>query len=370
MFLLKSIQEQTGVKFLLALKGFASWAFFDEMTDVLYGVAASSTHEARLGKEEFAGGEIHVYSPAYKESELEQLASMADHIIFNSFNQWKRFRGLLEGADRKINVGLRINPEYSEVRTEIYNPCTNLSRFGIRRGTFEGESLDGISGLHFHTMCQQGPAVLHRTLDHVERLFGEFFPRIQWINFGGGHHTTREGYDIAYLCELLCEFRNRTGLDVYLEPGEAHVLNTGFLVTTVLDVIENAHSNNIAIVDTSAAAHMPDILEMPYTPEMIGGEIVRDDLTDYALEDYDYKYVLGGKTCLSGDVIGEYGLGQPLAVGDRVTLSDMAQYTIVRNTTFNGIPLPAIVSVDTDLPDGDVRVLRQFGYEDFKGRLC
>ena len=246
-------------------------------------------------KKSFPGGEIHVYSPAFTSKEVEEVAELADHVVFNSFGQWRRFRQIVEQADRKIQVGLRVNPEYSEVRTEIYNPCTIVSRFGIRRPHFNGQSLDGINGLHFHTMCQQGPGVLQRTLEQVEKLFGEFFSEIEWINFGGGHHVTRDGYDVDLLCDIIGGFRERTGLQVYLEPGEAHVLNTGFMVTTVLDIIENIHSTNIAIVDTSAAAHMPDILEMPYTPEMRGAETISETSTDAPLDEFSNKYLLGGK---------------------------------------------------------------------------
>ncbi len=369
MRLLAEIQNRTGAKFLLALKGFASWGVFDDMIGTLHGITASSVYEARLGVEEFAGGEIHAYSPAFNQQDVEELSNLADHIVFNSFNQWQRFHSIVEKSGRNIQLGLRVNPEYSEVRTEIYNPCTNVSRFGIRRSHFNGHTLDGISGLHFHTMCQQGPGVLHRTLKHVEKLFGEYFHGLEWINFGGGHHVTREGYDVDMLCDIINDFRSRTGLEVYLEPGEAHVLNTGFMVTTVLDIIENPHSSNIAIVDTSASAHMPDILEMPYTPEMVGAEIIYETPADVPLDEFSNKYILGGKTCLSGDVIGEYGVDHALRVGDRLVLSDMAQYTIVKNTMFNGIQPPSIVTCDSEVPDGDVRILRRFNYADYKHRL-
>ena len=365
----EDIQNRTGAKFLLALKSFACWGVFNEMVNTLHGVTASSIYEARLGKEMFTGGEIHAYSPAYTPAEIDEYAKIVDCIVFNSFNQWDQHRKKIQSSGRDIHVGLRVNPEYSEVRTEIYNPCTILSRFGIRRPNFNGHSLDGISGLHFHTMCQQGAGVLERTLVHVEKLFGEFFPHLKWINFGGGHHITREGYDVDWLCEIINDFKGRTGLDVYLEPGEAHVLNTGFLVTTVLDIVINAHSSNIAILDTSAAAHMPDILEMPYTPQVIGGTIIYESDTDEPLDESIQQYILGCKTCLSGHLIGEYSFEQPLNIGDRLVLTDMSQYTIVKNTMFNGLQLPAIVTCDSEVPGGDVQILRQFDYEDYKNRL-
>jgi len=369
MRLLERVQAEAGCTVLLAMKGFATWEFFDEMAPHLGGVAASSPYEARLARETFPDGQIHVYSPAYAPGEMDELIPLADHIVFNSFRQWRTHRGRIRASGRPIEVGLRINPEYSEVRAEIYNPCTMRSRFGIRSSEFNGQGLDGVTGLHFHTMCQQGADVLARTLKRVERLFGRLFDRLRWINFGGGHHITREGYDVDLLCRTIRRFRRRTGLEVYLEPGEAHVMNAGFLVATVLDVVENPHSVDVAILDTSAAAHMPDVLEMPYTPYVLHGEVSYSDHADEPLDEFPYKVLLGGKTCLSGDVIGEYGFDRRLEVGDRVVLTDMAQYTMVKTTMFNGIRMPAIVSCDSEAPDGDVRILREFGYEDYKERL-
>jgi carboxynorspermidine decarboxylase len=369
MKLLADIQDRAGCTILLAMKGFATWAFFDEMAPCLGGVAVSSTYEARLARETFGAGEVHAYSPAYTAAEVEELTGLVDHIVFNSFRQLSTHRRTVAQADRNIEVGLRVNPEYSEVRVEIYNPCTTRSRFGIRISDFDGNNLEGITGLHFHTMCQQGADVLVRTLEQVEELFGDYFDQLQWINFGGGHHITRPGYDIDLLCETILDFRRRTGLKVYLEPGEAHVMNTGFLVTQVLDIIENPHSADIAIVDASAAAHMPDVMEMPYTPEVWRGRVFYDDHFDAPLDEFPHKYLLGGKTCLSGDIIGEYGFETELQVGDRLVLTDMAQYTLVKTTLFNGIRHPSIVSVDSDIPGGDMRVIRKFGYEDYKRRL-
>ncbi len=365
---LKIVQERTGAEILLALKAFATWGVFDEMKGSIAGATASSIYEARLAKE-CDMGQVHVYSPAYTAEEMTEAVKLADHVVFNSFKQWETFRSVIEGSGRNISPGLRINPEYSEVHAEIYNPCTIRSRFGVRQVLFDGKSMDGIEGLHFHTMCQQGPDVLERTLENVEKYFGKYFSGLKWINFGGGHHITREGYDVDWLCEIIDGFKQRTGLHVYLEPGEAHVMNTGFMVTKVLDILENPHSSDILIVDSSASAHMPDILEMPYTPELKGASIISDTSMDMPLDEFENKYIVGGKTCLSGDIIGEYGFDKDISVGDKLVFCDMSQYTLVKNTMFNGIQLPAIASCDSEKPGGDVKIIREFGYEDFKGRL-
>ena len=364
------VQKRTGCKILLALKAFSTWGVFKDMAPYLGGVAASSLHEVRLGKEKF-GKEVHMYSPAYSELELEESLPMVDYLIFNSNNQFERFQPLLKALGRKIHCGFRVNPEYSEVQMEIYNPCTNRSRFGMRSDVISDVSLRGINGFHFHTMCQQGSDVLARTLELVEERFGKYFRRLKWINFGGGHHITRKGYDIDGLCDIINDFRKKyNGIDVFLEPGESHVLNTGFLVSTVLDVIENPTSIDVAILDTSAASHMPDVLEMPYMPEMLGARrVIEATDTDMPLDEGRYKYIVGSKTCLSGDIIGEYRFRKPLKVGNRVVFTDMSQYTMCKNTMFNGLRLPTIVSCDSDVKGGDVEVIREFGYEDFKNRL-
>jgi len=363
------VQKRTGCKILLALKAFSTWGVFKDMAPYLDGVAASSLNEVRLGKEEF-GKTIHMYSPAYCETELKEALPIVDYLVFNSANQFERFQPLVKEWGRKIHCGYRINPEYSEVQMEIYNPCTNRSRFGMRSDVLHEVSLKGIDGFHFHTMCQQGSDVLARTLELVEERFGRYFRKLKWINFGGGHHITRKGYDVDGLCEIINDFRKKYGLDVFLEPGESHILNTGFLVSTVLDVIENPTSIDVAILDTSAAAHMPDVLEMPYTPEMLSARRVLESTdTDVPLDEGRYKYIIGSKTCLSGDIIGEYRFKKPLKVGDRVVFSDMSQYTMCKNTMFNGLRLPSIVSCDSEVKGGDVKVIREFGYEDFKKRL-
>ncbi|MGL4593282.1 MAG: carboxynorspermidine decarboxylase [Thermoguttaceae bacterium] len=363
------VQRRTGCRILLALKAFSTWGIFKDMSPYLAGVAASSLNEVFLGKEEF-GKMIHLYSPAYSEAELRAALSLVDYLVFNSAGQFERFKPLIKETERKIHCGFRINPEYSEVQMEIYNPCTNRSRFGMRAEVLQDVSLKGIDGLHFHTMCQQGSDVLARTLELVEERFEKYLHKIKWINFGGGHHITRKGYDVDGLCEIINDFRKRYEIDVFLEPGESHVLNTGYLVATVLDVIENPTSIDVAILDTSAAAHMPDVLEMPYTPELMQARRVLESVdTDMPLEEGRYKYIIGSKTCLSGDIIGEYLFKRPLKVGDRVVFADMSQYTICKNTTFNGLKLPSIVSCDSDSLDGDVKVIREFHYEDFKMRL-
>ncbi|HBT75368.1 MAG TPA: carboxynorspermidine decarboxylase [Planctomycetaceae bacterium] len=374
MKILQDVQERSGCKILLALKAFSTWCAFKDMAPYLAGVAASSYNEVRLGREEF-GKLVQLYSPAYADEEIKSVLPMVDYLVFNSEAQFKLFhphiKKIRDKEKRKIHCGYRINPEYSEVLTEIYNPCTSRSRFGIRIETMhEISSLSGIDGFHFHTMCQQGSDVLVRTLELVEERFGKYFKKLKWINFGGGHHITRAGYDVDQLCDVIADFRKRTKLEVFLEPGEAHVLNTGFLVSSVLDVNENPSSIDVAIVDTSAAAHMPDVLEMPYTPELVGARRVVEIVdTDSPLEEGRYKYVIGGKTCLSGDLIGEYLFRKPLKIGDRVTFADMSQYTICKNTMFNGLNPPSIVTCDSEVPGGAVEIVRRFGYEDFKSRL-
>ncbi|MBP3532362.1 MAG: carboxynorspermidine decarboxylase [Thermoguttaceae bacterium] len=372
MRILADVQEQAGCRILLALKAFSTWGVFDEMSPYLSGVAASSLNEARLGYEHFSKEkDIHVYSPAYSLDEMRELCKYANHIVFNSLQQWRSLRGVVENCGRDIRVGLRVNPEYSEVSHEIYNPCTTRSRFGVRLENLIDagpDALDGIDGLHFHTMCQQGSDVLQRTLQVVCERFEPYFEKVKWINFGGGHHITRMGYDIQRLIRIIKDFRAKYGLEVMMEPGETHVIHTGFVVGTVLDVIENPNGVDVLILDASAAAHMPDILEMPYTPEILGARRVVDDC-DAPLDEGLFKYIVGCKTCLSGDVIGEYTFSRPIKVGDRLTLEDMSQYTTCKNTTFNGIQLPSIVSCDSDVDGGAFRVHRRFDYQDFKNRL-
>lgn len=353
---LDSVQLRTGAKILLALKAFALWSTFPLIRKHLHGVCASGPIEARLGREEF-GREVHTCAPAYSDGDMEDVINYSDHIIFNSIYQWKKYRDRIKVSGRDIEIGLRVNPGHSEVAVPLYNPCISGSRFGIKPEDLVGEDLSVIDGLHFHALCEQNADVLVRVLASFEQHFGRYIPRMEWVNFGGGHHITRIDYDLDTLCTTISDFRKRyNSIAVYLEPGEAVVLKSGVLVTTILDIVENDMA--IAILDTSAEAHMPDVLAMPYRPKIIGagnpGEL-------------PHTYRLGGITCLAGDVIGDYSFAEPLKRGDRLVFLDMALYSFVKNTTFNGIRLPSLILYN---PDNDsVRVVRRFGYEDYKNRL-
>ncbi|MEC1719198.1 carboxynorspermidine decarboxylase [Schinkia azotoformans] len=352
--ILNGVMERTGAKIILAQKAFSMYTMYPLIGRYLSGTAASGLYEAKLGYEEM-GKENHVFAPAYREDEIDEIISYCDHIIFNSFSQVEKFRDKVLKAGKKI--GLRINPECStQVGHDIYNPCAVGSRFGVTIEHFRPDQLEGISGLHFHTLCQQNSDDLAKTLDAVEEKFGPYLSKMEWINFGGGHHITREDYDILLLEECIKRMQDKYGLHVYLEPGEAVALNAGFLITTVLDTLKNGM--DIAILDTSASCHMPDVLEMPYRPPLIGSGEPGEK---------PYTYRLGGQTCLSGDTIGDYSFDQPLEGGERLVFGDMAIYTMVKNTTFNGMPLPTIAVQDKN---GDCRVVHQFNYQDFKMRLA
>lgn len=353
--ILKSVQDRTGCRILLAQKAFSMYSAYPIISEYLSGTTASGLFEARLGREEMPNREVHVYSPAYKKSEFEEIVTIADHIVFNSFAQYEKFYPDVLKSGRDIEVGIRMNPEYSEIETDIYNPCFKNSRLGTVLAEFPDTLPEGISGLHFHTMCEQGADVLERTLAVVEEKFGKYFRGLKWLNFGGGHHITREDYDIEKLVETVNRIQEKYGLTVYLEPGEAVALNAGFLVTEVLDILKNGM--DIAIVDTSAACHMPDVLEMPYRPNIIGAGMP---------DEKPYTYRLGGPTCLAGDIIGNYSFDEPLKIGDRLVFCDMAIYSMVKNNTFNGMPLPSIVWCGED---GTCSTVKSFGYEDFKCRL-
>jgi len=352
--ILQSVRERTDCRILLAQKGFSMFSVYPLIGEYLQGVAASSLFEARLGFEEM-GGEVHIYAPAYDEKEFSEILGYCDHIIFNSFRQWAKFKDRVKGSPGKIECGIRINPEYSEVETDIYNPCFANSRLGVTLANFEPEHLDGLDGLHFHTMCEQNSDTLMRTLEVVDKKFGKYINGMKWINFGGGHHITRPDYDIETLVSAIMFMKDKYGVEVYLEPGEAIALGAGYLVSTVLDIIENGM--DIAVLDASAACHMPDVLEMPYRPEIIGAGLPGE---------YGYTCRLGGPTCLAGDVIGDYSFEEPLKPGDRVVFCDMAHYTMVKNNTFNGVNLPGIALFNE--AEG-LRIVKQFGYEDFKTRL-
>ncbi len=347
---LASVKERTGCKILLALKGFALWPLFPMIGKFLDGVCASSPWEARLGREEF-GGEVHTYAAAYSEADFAELLTLCDEIDFNSFAQFKKFQPL----ETSVKFGLRINPEFSTQDHAIYDPCAAKSRLGITRDLFEGERLDGISGLHFHTLCEQNVDALETTLAAVEEKFGDILPQMEWVNFGGGHHITRDDYDIERLCDLINDFKAKYGVQVILEPGEAVALNAGELVTTVLDVVHN--EMDIAILDTSCTCHMPDVLEMPYRPVVTGAGVPGEK---------ENTCRLAGLSCLAGDVIGDYSFDRPLKLGDQLVFEDMAHYTMVKTSFFNGIQHPSIAIQRGDQLD----VVREFGYDDYKGRLA
>ncbi|PIE22808.1 MAG: carboxynorspermidine decarboxylase [Planctomycetota bacterium] len=353
--ILGRVQRQSGAKIVLALKGFAMWHFAGLIREYLAGTTASGLWEAKLGRE-FFGGEVHTHGPAFAADELAELLALSDHISFNSLAQWRRFRPLIDAAEHAPRAGLRINPEHSEVTTQLYDPCAAKSRLGVRAMDLAGQDLEGISGLHFHTLCELGSDALARTLEVVEAKFGAQFGRIEWMNFGGGHHITREDYDLEQLLQLLRSHRQRYGHEVILEPGEAVALNTGVLLATVLDIVHNELP--IAILDVSATAHMPDVLEMPYRPELEGGG---------APGDKPLLYRLAGNTCLAGDVIGDYSFDAPLQVGSRLVFGDMAHYSMVKTTMFNGVRHPDLVQFDSRT--GGWELLRRFEYEDFKARL-
>lgn len=349
---LKEVMDKTGCHILLAQKAFSMYALYPLIGQYLSGTTASGLFEARLGFEEMSG-ENHIFSPAYLEQEFDQIVEICDHIIFNSFTQLNKFKGKALEKNRKI--GLRINPECSTQDHAIYDPCSAFSRLGITRKNFRSEQLQSVSGLHFHTLCEQNADALVKTLDAVEEKFGEFLPQMEWVNFGGGHHITREDYDIDILINAVNNFKEKYQVQIYLEPGEAVALNAGFLVSSVLDIIDNGMQ--LAIMDSSAACHMPDVLEMPYRPNILSAGLPGEK---------QFCYRLGGSTCLAGDIIGEYSFDKPLAIGDRLVFCDMAHYSMVKNNTFNGMNLPSIAIAKTD---DNLELVKSFGYEDFKGRL-
>ncbi len=352
--ILAQVKSDTGCRILLAQKAFSMFRFYPLVRRYLDGSTASGLYEARLGYEEM-GGETHVFSPAYRDDEFEELLRYADHIVFNSFGEWERYGR--KAVEAGAVCGLRVNPEHSTQDTPIYDPCAPGSRLGVRLSDFAAELPEGITGLHFHTLCEQGAEPLAETLDAFEEKFRAYLPGLKWVNFGGGHHITRPGYNLDLLGDCVKRMRERYGLTVYLEPGEAVAYHAGDLVTTVLDVIPTGKSTPpAAILDTSAACHMPDVIEMPYRPPLYGSGEAGEKA---------YTYRLAGPTCLAGDVIGDYSFDEPLTRGMRLVFGDMAIYSMVKNNTFNGMALPAIIAADP----GGWQVVRQFGYEDFKGRL-
>lgn len=350
--ILDYVMKESGAKILLAQKAFSVYQCYPQIREVLCGTTASGLYEARLGHEEF-GGETHVFCPAYHESWFSELLHYADDIVFNSIGQWQRFGAQALAAGK--SCGLRINPMHSTQDHAIYDPCVAGSRFGVLAEEAHAADLTGIDGLHFHTLCEQNADALLETLAVVERDFGDLISQMKWLNLGGGHHITRTDYDVDALIGAVRRLRETYGVEVYIEPGEAVVLNAGYLVTSVVDILHNGM--DIAILDASAACHMPDVIEMPYRPPLENaGEP----------NELAYTYRLGGPTCLAGDVIGDYSFDEPLAAGDTLIFDDMALYTMVKTNTFNGMPLPAIYRGSAR---GTTQLVRRFGYEDFKERL-
>jgi carboxynorspermidine decarboxylase len=356
---LAQVQRDSGAKILLALKGFSMFSTFDLVREYLHGCCTSGLHEALLGHEEFRK-ELHVYAPAFKQAEMEQIIPIAHHISFNSPTQWQKWKPMLDAARaaglHAPSPGIRVNPEHSEVECSLYDPCSPSCRLGTRSETLDKEDLTGLEGLHFHALCEQDSDVLERTLAAVEKRFPKLLAQVKWVNMGGGHHITRNDYDVERLVRVIRSFKERYGKDVYLEPGEAIALNTGYLIASVLDIVPTDIPT--AILDTSATAHMPDTLEMPYRPHIIG-----TDLPGVL----SHTYRLGGMTCLAGDVINEYSFPAPLEIGQKLVFTDMAHYTMVKTSTFNGVPHPDIDLYDPET--GVLRVVRRFGYEDFKRKL-
>ena len=348
------IKEQSGAKVLLALKGYALWKSFDTIRPYLDGCCASGLHEAKLAAEAF-GKEVHTYSPAYKDEEIEEIATISHHMVFNSPAQFNRYAKEAKKINPALSLGLRVNPEYSASPKEIYNPCGLYSRLGTTLENFDESLLPELDGLHFHALCEQDSDALEAVLKNFEEKFGAYIPKMKWINFGGGHHITRKGYDVEKLIDLIKSFKERYNIEVYLEPGEAIGWETGPLIASVLDIVHNGI--DIAILDTSAEAHMPDTIIMPYRAEVRGAAEAGEKA---------YTYRLGGNTCLAGDIMGDYSFDTPLKIGDKIIFEDQMHYTMVKATTFNGIKLPSIA---IQRVDGSMEIIREFKYEDFKNRL-
>lgn len=353
--LIKHISEASGAEIILAFKGFAMWGVFDILKEYVSGAAASSVHEAQLCFDEI-GASAHTYSPVYKADEFEKILGLSSHITFNSLNQYRKYSDILKKHREKVSPGLRINPEFSEIAHGLYNPCSPGSRLGISAGELKDGLPDGIEGFHFHVLFESDSYALEKVLKVVEEKFGKYFHRIKWINLGGGHLVTRQGYDTDHLIRLLQDFRKRTGLHLILEPGSAFAWETGELVSTVEDVVEN-QGVRTAILDVSFTAHMPDCLEMPYKPKILGA-------TDPVEGKPTYR--LGGNSCLSGDFMGDWSFGTELKPGDRIIFLDMIHYTMVKTTTFNGVQHP---SIGLWTKDGNFRLIKHFLYNDYKNRL-
>jgi carboxynorspermidine decarboxylase len=353
--LIRYVSDDSGAEIILAFKGFAMWGIFDILREYVSGAAASSLHEARLCYEEI-GSPAHVYSPVYKKDEITEILKYSSHITFNSLNQFAEFSKIIKNYKGQLSMGLRINPEFSEVSYGLYNPCSPGSRLGITAEELHKELPDGIEGLHFHVLFESDSFALEKVLKVVEEKFGRFFGQIKWINMGGGHLLTRKGYDTRHLIQMIKDFKKRTGLHVILEPGSAFAWETGELVATVEDIVVN-RGIKTALLDVSFTAHMPDCLEMPYKPGVLNAS---DPVEGKPI------YRLGGNSCLSGDYMGEWSFDKELKYGDRIIFLDMIHYTMVKTTTFNGVHHP---SIGIWTMDGKFRLIRKFDYEDYKGRL-
>ncbi|MGN8515652.1 carboxynorspermidine decarboxylase [Helicobacter pylori] len=380
--ILEIVRQQSGAKVLLALKGYAFWREFGILRQKLNGCCASGLYEARLAFEEFGGRESHkeicVYSPAFKEAEMSAILPLATSIIFNSFHQYATYKDRILDKNKQlenlglspIKMGLRVNPLYSEVTPAIYNPCSKVSRLGITPSGFEKgvkeHGLDGVSGLHFHTHCEQNADALCRTLEHVERHFKSYLENMAWVNFGGGHHITKSDYDVNLLIQTIKDFKERYhDIEVILEPGEAIGWQCGFLIASVIDIVKN--DQEIAILDASFSAHMPDCLEMPYRPSIFKISVENDEEiieVEKGENQGAFSYFLGGPTCLAGDFMGSFSFETPLKRGDKIVFQDMLHYTIVKNNSFNGVPLPSLAKIDSQ----GFKILKSFSYEDYKNR--
>ncbi|GHR24566.1 carboxynorspermidine/carboxyspermidine decarboxylase [Helicobacter pylori] len=380
--ILEIVRQQSGAKVLLALKGYAFWREFGILRQKLNGCCASGLYEAKLAFEEFGGRESHkeicVYSPAFKEAEMSAILPLATSIIFNSFYQYATYKDRILDKNKQlenlglspIKMGLRINPLYSEVTPAIYNPCSKVSRLGITPSGFEKgvkeHGLEGVSGLHFHTHCEQNADALCRTLEHVEKHFKPYLENMEWVNFGGGHHITRSDYDVNLLIQTIKDFKERYhNIEVVLEPGEAIGWQCGFLIASVIDIVQN--DQKIAILDASFSAHMPDCLEMPYRPSILKVSVENDEElieVEKGENQGAFSYFLGGPTCLAGDFMGSFSFDAPLKRGDRIVFQDMLHYTIVKNNSFNGVPLPSLARLDQQ----GFKILKNFSYEDYKNR--
>lgn len=353
--LIKNIADESGAEIILAFKGFAMWGVFPILKEFVKGAAASSPDEARLCFEEI-GSPAHTYSPVYSESSFKDILKYSSHITFNSLAQYDKFSNIIKNHSKKMSAGLRINPEFSEVSTGLYNPCSPGSRLGITAGQLGGKLPDGIEGLHFHVLFESDSYALEKVLKVVEAKFGSYLRHIKWINMGGGHLMTRKNYDKAHLIKIIRDFRKKWGIHIILEPGSAFAWETGELVATVEDIVEN-QGIKTAILDVSFTAHMPDCLEMPYKPAIAGSVDPAEGRPVYRI---------GGNSCLSGDVMGDWSFEKELNPGDRIIFLDMIHYTMVKTTTFNGVHHP---SIGMWTLDEKFRLIREFGYEDYKNRL-